>query len=58
MKYRNLKDGDIIRVGDEWYNPDWEVQGPWYIIDKEHDVLGTMYNPDDYRKMRRVIKDD
>lgn len=58
MKYKPLKEGDIIQIGDQFFNPYWEVGGPWYSIGEQHEVAGSIYNPDDYKPMRRKHEND
>lgn len=52
--YRTLASGDIITIGDEWYNPDWEVDGPWYQVKPGNRFIGTKYDPQIMRPMRRT----
>ena len=51
--YRDLIDREEIRVGDEWFNPDWEVGGPWYVVEDDNEGVGTKYIEDVFRPMRR-----
>jgi hypothetical protein len=53
-KYRDLKTGDIIRPGDQWFNIDWEVGGPWFEVDNGHRVVGLVYS-ESWKRMRRKL---
>lgn len=54
---RRLVEGDVIQAGDEYYNPDWEVDGPWYVLKEGHESLGLKYDPRQMKIMRRQLED-
>lgn len=51
--YRFLTTEDTIQEGDEWYNPYWEVGGPWYKIEHGNHSIGDKYL-DSFRPIRRT----
>jgi hypothetical protein len=56
VAYRDLVPNiDRVSVGDEWYNPKWEVGGPWFVVSEDDRFNGIMYKPD-FRPMRRPLK--
>jgi hypothetical protein len=54
-EYRDLTKNDKIHIGDEWYNPDWEVKGPWFEIKPNNTMIGFEYDPAAMRLMRRKL---
>jgi hypothetical protein len=52
--YKALTTADTIQVGDEWYNPDWEVAGPWYVVEFSNKMIGRPYESH-FRRMRRAL---
>ena len=57
-EFRDLTKDDKIQLNDEWYNPEWEVGGPWYEVKENSVMLGTKYNPEIMRPMRRLVKEN
>lgn len=55
MCYRDLVKGDLIQIGDEWFNPDWELGGPWFSVKSENKFIDKPYNPESMRPMRRPL---
>ena len=53
--YRTLTSEDIIMIGDEWYNPDWEVGGPWYAVQSGNKEIGQPYDLKTMKLMRRPL---
>lgn len=56
MNYRYLEPGDIVQIGDEWWNQGWEVGGPWYTVKEGDAHIGKEYS-EEWRKMRRPLND-
>ena len=54
-QYRDLITGDIVQLGDEWFNPDWEVDGPWFIVKEGNEMIGRSYVAETMRPMRRPL---
>lgn len=52
--YRLLEYGDVIRVGDEWYEPRLGIDGTWHVITEKSPSVGSFYLPDRMRKIRRA----
>ena len=55
-KYRDLTTKDNIQARDVFYNPDWEVGGPWYLIEDGHDAIGHEYIPGKMKIIRRPVE--
>lgn len=56
--YRDLREEDCFQEGDIFYNPEWEVGGPWYFLTKNHEALGEKYIPGKMSRTRRLIETD
>jgi hypothetical protein len=55
--YRLLKSGEEIKNGDQFYNPEWEVDGPWFDIDSEAKGIGVKWQTS-FRYVRRMVSKD
>jgi len=51
--YRDLTAEDKIQLGDIFYNPEWEVGGPWYLVKKGNSAIGKPYVPGKNKFARR-----
>ena len=52
--YRYLEIGEEVKEGDQFYNPDWEVDGPWYDIDTPGKGVGLKWCAS-FRPVRRLV---
>ena len=55
--YRDLTDKDKIQFGDIFYDPKWEVGGPWYLVRKDDSAIGKQYVPGKMKWVRRPISE-
>jgi hypothetical protein len=55
IEYCNLIKGDAIQVGDEWWDHEFESGGAWITIKDGNIDLGTIYDPEKMKPVRRGL---
>lgn len=54
--YRDLTSEDTIQEGDVYFNPKWEVSGPWFRVLAGDHGIGLNYVPGEMRHAKRLIE--